>query len=60
MSDTRAVKDLLKDAQDNGFDVIDCGKVLKVYSLKNKTQMYTVHMGKRALHPLRRFIEKNK
>jgi hypothetical protein len=60
MSDIRAVKNLLKDAQENGFEVKDCGNVTWVYSLKNKSQKYLVHMGKRALHPLRRFIEKNK
>ena len=59
MSDIREVKNLLKDAQENGFEVKHCSSgVIKIYA-KNTGVFYTMHPGKRALHPFRRFLKKN-
>jgi len=59
MSDTHVVKEMLKEAQNNGFDVKVCKDGYRVHSHRNPRNIHTVHMSKRALHPLRRFLAKN-
>jgi hypothetical protein len=59
MSDRHKVLELIQESQKNGFIVKKCSKGVKLFHRDRKVDILTIHIGKRALHPLRKFLKKH-
>lgn len=54
------VNQIVRSLQKLGYDIQYCdGSLVKIYPNNPKLPYYALHMGERAIHPLKRFAKKN-
>jgi hypothetical protein len=58
MSDEHKVVRLIQDSQRMGFKIRKCKNGLQLIHKNKNVHIHTIHKGKRALHPLIRFLDK--
>lgn len=54
------INQILRSLQKLGFRIENShGSVAKIYPQDSSQQFYSLHIGERAIHPLKRFAKKN-